>query len=111
MDNDTALIALVTIVFAGLIWLIKSQQNQSNTVMKDLSKNIAEQNTLSSAQIESLKERDSRDHEFQKNVTASFNKQGKLLTAIIEKADRNYDATIATQNVENQTVEHQTIKG
>lgn len=117
------LIGIVSIVFAGLIWLIKKQFDQSNTTIKD--SNIANKNLADSLeklmvvlnnQHESYVERDKRDQAFQEDMRKSFKSQNDSLAEvvktqkrIIKTQDRNYKAVINTQKIKTQTVEKQIV--
>lgn len=103
------LAAIIAVVFAGLIWLIKKQFDQNNTTIKD-STIANKQNTDAYIKLSdvierldrSITDRDKQDNEFQKNVMVSFKKMFKL-------QDRNYAAVI-NQQVGVQNVEKQIVK-
>jgi len=128
MNNDLTavtglLIAIVTVVFVGLIWLIKKQFDQSNTSIKDnneasreLASSINNLSILLKDQHESLKVRDKRDEEFQKKMMTAWDKsfatQDLLIKGqemILATQDRNLEA-LQTQTVETQTVLQQIVK-
>lgn len=106
---------IVSIVFAGLIWLIKKQFEQSNTTIKEANKankaladSIDKLTDATQKQSESLNARDKRDHDFQKEVMASFGKIIKTQDKIIKTQDRNYNA-VKSQVVKIQTVDKQIV--
>lgn len=112
------LIGIVSIVFAGLIWLIKKQFDQSNTTIKDgntanktLATSLDKLILVLNNQHESFIERDKRDQAFQKDMRDSFMKVIKTQEKIIKTQDRNYKAVLTTQKVKVQTVETQVVSG
>lgn len=120
MDSDLTaitglLIAIVTVVFVGLIWLIKKQFDQSNTTIQGankantaLAESIEKLTVATQQQSDSMSARDKRDHDFQKEVMQSFKKIFASQKLVLKTQDRNYDAVI-NQKVGVQTVGKQII--
>ena len=108
--------AIVSVVFVGLIWLIKEQFKQSNTTLKDgtkaseaLSATIANLDHTINRQLKAEDEREISSKTFQKSVMQNFDKQSKnldkltlLQDKILKTQDRNYEAVINNQKQEGQ---------
>lgn len=119
-DGDISIIIgllslIVTIVFAGLIWLIKKQFELGNTTIKEsngaykaLAQSIDKLTDATQKQSDSLTARDKRDHDFQKEVMQSFQKIVTTQKAIIKTQDRNYKAVL-NQRVGVQKVDKQIV--
>ena len=115
--------AIVSVVFVGLVWLIKEQFKQSNTTLKDgtkaseeLSATIANLNHTINRQLKAEDEREILSKTFQKSVMQNFDKQSKnldkltlLQDKILKTQDRNYEAVI-NQKVAVQEVGKQIVK-
>ena len=115
--------AIVSVVFVGLIWLIKEQFKQSNTTLKDgakaseaLSATIANLDHTINRQLKAEDEREISSKTFQKSVMQNFDKQSKnldkltlLQDKILKTQDRNYEAVI-NQKVSVQEVGKQIVK-
>ena len=115
--------AIVSVVFVGLIWLIKEQFKQSNTTLKDgtkaseaLSATIANLDHTINRQLKAEDEREISSKTFQKSVMQNFDKQSKnldkltlLQDKILKTQDRNYEAVI-NQKVAVQEVGKQIVK-
>ena len=111
---------IVSVVFVGLIWLIKEQFKQSNTTLKDgakaneaLSATIANLDNTINRQLKAEDEREISSNTFQKSVMQNFDKQSKnldkltlLQDKILKTQDRNYEAVI-NQKVAVQEVDKQ----
>lgn len=101
-----AALGIVATTVGGLIWLLKEQHKQNNTILKDNTKATKDLTSTLTSIDKSLSENRKADREFQKTTL-------KYLTEISEKADRNhkYVQKIAQQTVMHQTVVSRDIEG
>ena len=102
---EVALAALgITATVAGaLVWLLKKLFDQNDTTLHQNTAALTELTKTLTHLNASIAANDKADREFQKTVL-------RYLVSLDKKADRNHDATIGKQTVENQTVIQQTVQ-
>lgn len=109
MGESAVLLSALGIVascVAGLIWLVKEQNKQNNSTLKDNTNATNNLNSTLASINHTLAENRKADKQYQK-ANADFRELViKYLVEIDKKSDRNFEAV---NNIKEQTVEHQTV--
>ena len=98
-----AALGILATVIGALVWLLKKLFDQNNTTLQRNTSAVVELNKTLGHLNQSITANDKADREFRKTVLG-------YLVSLDKKADRNHDAVIGKQTVENQTVLQQTVK-
>lgn len=104
-------LGIMASVVGALVWLLRKLFTQNESVLAKLAGSIDGLHEFLKEERLSRTERDTLNEQFQTKVIDHLDHINTKTSAILVKADRNYEATIANQQVGTQVVENQTIVG